>query len=138
MTIRKATTTDYLRIVRAIQNKKLDYFTPAHVAADIAANRCYVIEEKGKAIASCSLVYDTTYNYHAMKRLAIFRKENKGRHLAEMIFAYMIENSGAAKIGCTPWVDNAPMRHIMDKMGFTLEYIFEKKWCFYSKNLLTD
>lgn len=133
MTIRKATTTDYLRIVRAIQNKRLDYFTPAHVASDIAANRCYVVEENGKAIASCSLVYDATYGYHAVKRLAIFRKENKGRHLTETIFAYMIENSGAAKIGCTPWVDNAPMRHIMDKMGFTLEYIFEKSGAFIQK-----
>lgn len=135
MTIRKATKSDYIRIVRATQNKHLDYLTANHIATDIALARCYVVEENDKAIATCSLVYDKQHNYHAIKRLAIFRKENKGRHIAEQFISYLLENGGVEKIGCTPWTDNAPMRHILEKMGFSLEYIFAEKWCFYSKKI---
>lgn len=133
MLIRKATQKDYIHIVRATQNKHLDYLTFNHIAEDIALARCYVVEENKKTIATCSLVYDAQHQYYAMKRLSIFRKENKGKHITEQFISYFLENNKNKKIGCTPWEDNAPMRHILEKLGFTHEYTFAEKWCFYSK-----
>lgn len=135
MTIRKATTADYIHIVRSIQNKKLDYFNATHVRADIECGRCYVAEEQGKLIASMSLVYDATHNYHAMKRLSVFSKKNNGRGLASMLIAHLVSECKGSKIGCTPWTDNTAMHHILEKQGFKCEYIFAEKWCFYSKTI---
>ena len=135
MTIRKATTADYIHIVRSIQNKKLDYFNASHVRADIDAGRCYVAEDNGRLTASLSLVYDATYNYHAMKRLSVFNKKNNGKGLAAKMIAYVVSECKGSKIGCTPWTDNTAMRHILEKQGFKCEYIFAEKWCFYSKTI---
>lgn len=135
MTIRKATTTDYLHIVRSIQNKRLDYLTPAHVRADIEAGRCYVTEDNGKLTATLSLVYDATHNYHAMKRLSVFNKKNNGKGLAALMIAHLVNECKGEKIGCTPWTDNKAMQHILEKQGFVCEYVFMEKWCFYSKEL---
>lgn len=135
MTIRKATNADYIRIVRSIQNKKLDYFSAVHVRADLAAGRCYVAEEQGKLIATASLVYDAEHKYHAIKRLSIFNKKNKGKKLAELMISHLTAECKGAKIGCTPWTDNEAMRHILQKQGFSLEYVFAEKWCFYAKEL---
>ena len=132
MEIRKATNNDYIRIVRSIQNKKIDYITPAHVKEDIANNRQFVMVDNEKVVAILSLVYDTNYNYYAMKRLCVMNKKNQGKGFAKAMLAYVSKQT-TEKVGCTPWIDNGAMRHTLEKLGFGLEYIFEKKWCFYSK-----
>lgn len=133
MEIRKATTKDYITLVRATQNKHLDYLTASHIAADIRAECCYIMIEKNKPIAMVSRVYDTTYNYYAIKRISIFRKENKGRGITEKLIDFLISIT-PDKIGCTPWDNNCPMRHILEKKGFILQYIFSEKWCFYLRS----
>lgn len=131
--ITKAERADYIHIIRAIQNKKLSYLTCAHVRADIDNARLYKYVENGKIIAICSILYDNTYNYYALKRLCIFSKKNRGRHITEKFLDFFTQNY-FGKIGCTPWSDNQPMRHILEKKGFVLEYIFSEKWCFYSRS----
>ena len=137
MIIIKAVRADIYPITRAIQNKHIDYLTPEHVREDIYNNRLYKCVEKGKTIAIVSVVWDNTYKYYAIKRLCILRKENIGKHIASFFLEY-IQNEhqyNGEKIGCTPWIDNGPMRHILEKEGFVLEYIFSEKWCFYSWEL---
>ena len=134
MEIRKATENDYIHLVRATQNKHLGFLTAAHIKDDIVNCRCYVVVENGKAIAMVSLVYDKTYNYNAMKRLCIFRKENRGRGITKYLISYLMANAAPDRIGCTPWEDNIVMRHILEGMGFKLQYIFSEKWCFYLKD----
>jgi len=132
MEIRKATATDYIHIVRSIQNKGIEYITTAHVKADIENGNQFVMVNGEKIVAILSLVYDTDYNYYAMKRLCVMNKKNQGKGFAKAMLAYVSEQT-TEKVGCTPWVDNGAMRHTLEKLGFSLEYIFEKKWCFYSK-----
>ena len=132
MEIRKATTSDITNIIRAIQNKKIDYITPAHVHEDVALGRQYIMIENGKIIAMLSLVWDNDYSYYAMKRLLIPNRKNNGKGYAQMMLQY-VSMQAKGKVGCTPWADNGAMRHMLEKLGFSLEYIFEVKWCFYSK-----
>ena len=133
MEIRKAINADYIKIVRAIQNKGIEYITPAHVKEDISLGRQFVMMDNNKVIAILSLVYDAEYGYFAMKRLCITNKQNRGKGYAQMMLEY-ISTQVRGKVGCTPWIDNGAMRHTLEKLGFSLEYIFAEKWCFYSKN----
>lgn len=79
MTIRFATKEDEIRIIRAIQNKHMDYNQPTHVREDIRSNRLIVAEDKGKLLGSCALVYESNFGYHAIKRLCVFRQDFKGQ-----------------------------------------------------------
>ena len=132
MEIRRAVNADYIKIVRAIQNKHIDYITPAHVREDIALGRQFVMIDNEKVIAILSLVYDADYGYFAMKRLCVTNKKNKGKGYAQMMLS-AVSGQASGKVGCTPWADNGAMRHTLEKLGFSLEYIFSEKWCFYSK-----
>lgn len=132
MEIRKACNSDYVKIIRAIQNKGIAYITPKHIREDIDKNRQYVMIDKGKVISILSLVYDSKYDYYAMKRLCVTNRKNHGKGYAQKMIE-TISNSVNGKVGCTPWADNAPMRHTLEKLGFRLEYVFREKWCFYSK-----
>lgn len=130
--IRKATAHDYKKIAMALYNKKIPYITAAHSKEDIENNRQYVIEEEGKIIAIVSIVYDAQYNYYAIKRLCVLNKKNNGKGYAFQLLSYCA-TLPLPKIGCTPWNDNQAMRHMLNKLNFKLEYIFDEKWCFYSK-----
>ena len=132
MEIRKATQADYIHIVRAIQNKGISYITPSHVRADVTEGRQFVMVNNGKVIAILSLVWDAQYQYYAMKRLCVTNKRNNGKGYAQEMIRF-VSACADGKVGCTPWADNGAMRHTLEKLGFQLEYIFEKKWCFYSK-----
>lgn len=135
MTIRKSTKEDYISIIRSIQNKGLSYITPSLIKRDIELDRQYIMtNDCGKIVAICSLVYDHDYNYYAIKRLCIPNKKNRGKGYAQKMLAFMSKQT-SAKVGCTPWSDNKAMIKMLTKLGFTLEYIFNEKWCFYSKNV---
>lgn len=131
--IRKATNEDYIHIVRAIQNKHISYITTAHVKQDIYDGKMFVMIVNEKIVAILSLTYDKDYNYYAMKRLCILNKKNCGKGYAREMLAYVSKQT-TKKVGCTPWIDNGAMRHILEGIGFKLEYIFNTCWCFYSKN----
>ena len=134
MQIRKGTPSDYIHIVRSIQNKHIEYITPQHIKEDINNERLYLLEENNKIIGSISLVYDSQYKYYAMKRLCIYNKKNCGKGYAYMLLAYLTNTQN--KIGCTPWINNEAMKHMLSKLGYKLQYIFNEKWCFYLKEAL--
>ena len=130
--IRKANNNDYIRIVRVIQNKHINYITPAHVKEDIKNNRMFVMIIDEKIVAILSMVFDNDYKYYAMKRLCVLNKKNRGKGYARELLQF-VSLQARGKVGCTPWIDNNAMRHILESMGFKLEYIFDECWCFYSK-----
>lgn len=132
MEIRKAVASDLKKIVNGVRVKGLDYITPMHVREDILKDRQFVLVDNGKIIAILSLVEDHTFHYYAMKRLLILNKKNYGKGYAQALLQY-VSTQAPGKVGCTPWVNNGAMRHMLEKLGFSLEYIFEEKWCFYSK-----
>lgn len=118
--------------MRSIQNKHIDYITTEHIKTDVQSGRQYIMEEDGKILAILSLVYDEQFDYYAMKRLCVPNKKNQGKGYAQEMLRFVSQQT-TAKVGCTPWVDNGAMRHTLEKLGFTLEYIFAEKWCLYSK-----
>ena len=130
--IRQATQTDYIHIVRAIQNKHISFITPAHIKEDIKNNRQYVLAENNHIIGIISLVYDPIYKYYAIKRLCILNKKNNGKGYGKMLLSYLA-TLPLNNIGCTPWIDNYKMKHLLETLGFKLQYIFDEKWCFYLK-----
>ena len=134
MTIRKATMNDYIKVIRTIQNKHISYITPKHVLNDVTMNQLYIMvdDDTNKVVATLSLVWDPQYKYYALKRLCIPNNKNRGKGLAQKMLAFVADQA-TEKVGCTPWVDNGAMCHTLEKLGFQLEYIFEEKWCFYSK-----
>lgn len=132
MIITKAVEADYIHIMRAMQNKHIEYISIQQIRMDIYSSHMYKCVKDGKIVAIISVVWDKTYKYYAMKRLCILQKKNKGKGITELLIDYITERY-LGKIGCTPWVDNSAMRHILEKKGFALEYIFDEKWCFYSR-----
>lgn len=132
MEIRKATQADLIHIIRAIQNKRIGYITPAHAREDVKSGRQFIMVENGKVVAILSLVYDQEHGYFAMKRLLIPNRKNCGKGYAQEMIRF-VSAQAQGKVGCTPWADNHAMRHTLEKLGFSLEYIFSEKWCFYSK-----
>lgn len=133
MIITKAVEADYIHILRAMQNKHIEYISMQQIRIDIYNSCMYKCVDNGKIIAILSVVWDKTYNYYAIKRLCILQKKNRGKDITELFIDYII-GKYSGKIGCTPWVDNSAMRHILEKKGFVLEYIFSEKWCFYSRS----
>lgn len=135
MEIRKANQNDYIHIVRSIQNKHIAYITPSLIKLDIQHSRLYVIIENNIIIGSVSFVYDDKYNYYAIKRLCIYNKKNHHKGYAFKLLQF-VSKIKVNKIGCTPWEDNYAMKHMLEKLGFSLQYIFDEKWCFYLKETL--
>lgn len=136
MYIRLATTADISYITHALAKKAIDYIKPSTVREDIIANRLYVVIENEKPIAQCALVAEVDYNYTAMKRMVIYRKENCGRGLADMLIEHF--SSMDLAIGATPWTENERIKHILRKHGFKYQYTFSEKYEFFLKNPLTN
>lgn len=133
MYIRLAQNSEAKSISCSIRNKKIDYNTARHVYEDLRNKRLYVlIDNNEKIIASCALVEESNYNYTAIKRLAIFKKENYGKGIASQFIKFFI-NTVDSSLGCTPWIDNIAMKKLLEKFGFQLQYIFSENHCFYLK-----
>lgn len=124
-------------IIRKVEENNVFFIHPEQVKEDIANNRLYVLEDNGTPIAMCAIIYDTLYNYYAIKRLLIFDEENRGKHYADMLIKHCT-TLGLSPLGCTPWTHNKKMHHLLEKNGFSLQYIFDGKWCFYLCKLPID
>lgn len=132
MEIRKATMNDYFSICRSLQNKKINYQTPAHAKSDIQNQSMFILVDNGKILAQCSLIEEPDYFYTAIKRLCIYNKKNYGKGIADMFIKYFVSNT-QTPLGCTPWEDNAAMRHLLEKNGFIYQYTFLNYYCFYKR-----
>ena len=132
MEIRKATLQDYSTISHMVAPHKLPYLRAAHIHADIEANHELVAIEDGHIVGIAAIVWDSQYSYWAIKRLLIPNKKNRGKGIARTLILAAITGK-KEKIGCTPWKDNIPMIKLLESLDFQLEYIFDDKWCFYSK-----
>ena len=132
MLVRFATEKDTVRIIRAIQNKKMEYNTTANVKIDIEMHRLVVIEDNGKLLGSCAIVEEKEYSYTAIKRVCVYSKKSQGKGVASQLINFVVSlNLGT--IGATPWDDNPAMIHVFEKFGFTYQYTFMKHYCFYKK-----
>lgn len=101
MTIRFATTADAIRIIRAIQNKRMDYNTPQDVREDVNAGRLIVAEENGKLLGSVAVVYKAHRGYYAIMRMCVYSKTNKGKGVASALIDYVLA-LGLGTYGATP------------------------------------
>lgn len=133
MIIRFATTADAIHIIRAIQNKRMDYNTPQDVREDVNAGRLIVAEENGKLLGSVVVVYKAHRGYYAIMRMCVYSKTSKGKGVASALIDYVLA-LGLGTYGATPWNDNPAMIHILVKRGFEYQYTFKNKYDFYKKN----
>lgn len=133
MEIRYATKNDQLSIVRALQNKHMDYNTTADAKKDIAAGRLIVAVENGKILGSVAVVYKAHRGYYAIMRMCVYSKKSKGKGVASALIDFVIALD-LGEYGATPWNDNPAMIHIFVKRGFVYQYTFKKNYDFYKKN----
>lgn len=133
MTIRQATEKDTIRIIRAIQNKRMDYNTPADVREDVAAGRLFVAEENNKLLGSVAVFYKPHRGYHAITRMCVYSKKSRGKGVASALVDYVL-SLGLGEYGATPWNDNPTMCHIFEKRGFEYQYTFNTFYKFYKKS----
>lgn len=132
MVIRYATKEDLLSAVRSLQKNQTFYNTTSHLKEDIEKNRLIIIEENGKLLGSCALVYEENWDYLAIKRLNVYAKKSRGKGYADKLIKYVISlNLGT--LGSTPWKENMVARHLFEKNGFTLQYDFMDNYCFYKR-----
>ena len=134
MIIRPATSADTIRIIRAIQNKHMDYNSPAHIKADISAGNLFVAEENGKLLGSVAVFYKPHRQYYAITRLCVYAKTSRGKGIASALIDYIL-SLGFPAVGATPWVDNGAVKHILEKRGFIFQYTFKTNYQFYLKKL---
>lgn len=132
MVVRFAEKKDTVRIIRAIQNKKMDYNTTENVKIDIELGRLVVIEENGKLLGSCAIVEETEYEYTAIKRVCVYSKKSCGKGIASQLISFVV-GLELGTLGATPWNDNPAMIHVFEKFGFVYQYTFMEHYCFYKK-----
>lgn len=132
MTIRIANKSDYRGVARSLANKNISYISSTHAKNDIENNRLFIMEENGKAIAQCALVYEPLYNYYAIKRLVVYNKKNCGRGIAQQFISFFCAMDLPA-LGCTPWVDNVAMKKLLERNGFVYQYTFMDNYQFYKR-----
>ena len=133
MTIRFAKREDTIHIIRAIQNKRMDYNTPAQAREDVNLGRLVVVEENGKLLGSCAIVKDELRGYTAIKRVCVYSKKSRGKGVAQSLVGFVC-SLGLGALGATPWNDNPAMCHIFQKFGFEYQYTFLKYYDFYKKS----
>lgn len=133
MTIRQATEKDTIRIIRAIQNKRMDYNTPADVRADVTAGHLFVAEENNKLLGSVAVFYKPHRGYYAITRMCVYSKKSCGKGVASALVDYVL-SLGLGEYGTTPWNDNPVMCHIFEKRGFEYQYTFNTFYKFYKKS----
>lgn len=133
MIIRIATKTDYRKIACSLNNKHINYITSSHAKEDIENSRLFVVEEEGKIIAQCALVYEEEYNYYAIKRLVVYNQKNYGRGIAQKFISFFC-NKNLPALGCTPWADNIVMKKLLERNGFVYQYTFMENYQFYKKD----
>lgn len=132
MTIRRATEKDTIRIIRAIQNKRMDYNTPINVREDVENDVLFVAEENGKLLGSMVVFYKPHRGYYAITRGCVYSKKSRGKGVASALVDYILSlNLGV--YGATPWNDNPIMCHILEKRGFVYQYTFKENYNFYKK-----
>ena len=133
MTVRKATEKDTIRIIRAIQNKRMDYNTPADVREDVKNGVLFVAEENGKLLGSMVVFYKPHRGYYAITRGCVYSKKSRGKGVASALVDYIL-SLDLGVYGATPWNDNPAMCHIFEKRGFVYQYTFKENYKFYKKN----
>ena len=133
MTIRFAKREDTIHIIRAIQNKHMDYNTTAQAKEDVNLGRLVVVEENGKLLGSCAIVKDERRGYTAIKRVCVYSKKSRGKGVAQSLVSFVC-SLGLGTLGATPWNDNLAMCHIFKKFGFEYQYTFLKCYDFYKKS----
>ena len=134
MTIRFATNADTIRIIRAIQNKHMDYNTPADVREDVKNGYLLVAEENGKLLGSVAVFYKPHRQYHAITRMCVYSKKSQGKGVASALIDSVLA-LGFDTLGATPWDENPCMCHILEKRGFVYQYTFNTHYKFYKKVL---
>ena len=133
MTIRFATNADTIRIIRAIQNKHMDYNTPADVREDIKNGCLLVAEENGKLLGSVAVFYKPHRQYLAISRMCVYSKKAQGKGVASALIDSVLA-LGFDTLGATPWDENPCMCHILEKRGFVYQYTFNTHYKFYKKS----
>ena len=133
MIVRKATEKDTIRIIRAIQNKRMDYNTPADVREDVKNGVLFVAEENGKLLGSMVVFYKPHRGYYAITRACVYSKKSRGKGVASALVDYIL-SLGLGVYGATPWNDNPAMCHIFEKRGFVYQYTFKENYKFYKKS----
>ena len=133
MTIRFATNADTIRIIRAIQNKHMDYNTPADVREDVKNGCLLVAEENGKLLGSVAVFYKPHRQYHVITRMCVYSKKSQGKGVASALIDSVLA-LGFDTLGATPWDENPCMCHILEKRGFVYQYTFNTHYKFYKKS----
>lgn len=132
MIVRQATEKDTIRIIRAIQNKHMNYNTPAHVRKDIKNGYLFVAEENNKLLGSVAVFYKSHRGYYAITRVCVYSKKSRRKGVASSLIRYVLSlNLGT--YGATPWNDNPIMCHIFEKNNFVYQYTFKENYCFYKR-----
>lgn len=134
MELRKANKYDFIKINNAVSKKNIPFCRSEQICSDFARERLYAVAEGDKVLATLSVVEEPSYGYTALKRLCILNKKNQGKGIARFAL-HEIQKVVSGRIGGTPWVDNAPVRHLFETEGFVLQYVFNEKWCFYMKEV---
>lgn len=134
MYCRKAVPSDLPYLMRAIPQKHIDYIRAQVVKDDVLNGRVYLCVEHEKPVSMIALVWMENYQRFYLKRSMTFKKKNQGKGYNAEVLRFVCEMNCDKPLAITPWVNNATMRHLVEKNGFSLEKIFNEHWCFYTKN----
>lgn len=139
-TVRYADNYDRVSIIRSSQTKQVDYMTTNKLLDDIAKRRLIIAVDNHKnKIVGWVALDGWTYEargYFAIQRMMVPNKKYRRQGIADFMLKWIVKENPKLILGATPWVDNAAMRSILEKNGFTLRYRFgnDDMWCCYIKD----
>lgn len=136
--IRQATMQDLKRLIPAMRFvvKKVNYINYIMLKLDITNSNCFVLEQNNKIIAVCSLVFDNRYQMYYLKRFTITNKINLGKGYGKTMIRGMLKHMpNGAVIAATPWVDNMPMKRLLEGLGFELRYQIDDNFVLYTTTI---
>ena len=133
MEIRFATLEDTLSIVRSLQNKHINYNTPAMVKEDIKNHRLVIAIDNNKIVGQIALVYEPNYAYTSLKRLCVYNNKNRGKGIASALVQFVCETVNTP-LGASPWTENTACINLFKKFGFKYQYTYLENYNFYLKN----
>lgn len=134
MELRLATKTDLWKVKSALVRKHIPYCTAEQIQKDYDNKCLYVVAENNTPLAITSVIVDSVHGYTALKRGCVLNKKNYGKGIMRFSLTELSKRLHGT-IGATPWITNIRARRLFESAGFSLQYVFNEKWCFYAKEV---
>ena len=120
-------------ICHSLAQKKIPYISISHFKEDYQKRQSYILENNGKPVAMCSLVWSEKHQNFAIKRLICFKKVNAGKGYANYLLTFISKLGKAPSAVLPGWIIFPPGTSWKRMASISNTYspstgVFMRKW----------